>query len=81
MSENRQKYDAIFMEVLMLEAEQLNEELRYQSVSTWDSVAHMNIVAELEDAFDIELEMDDIIDFGTYLTGLETMKKYGVEIE
>jgi len=81
MSENRKKYDAIFMEVLMLEAEQLNEELRYQSVSTWDSVAHMNIVAELEDAFDIELEMDDIIDFGTYLTGLETMKKYGVEIE
>ena len=81
MSENRKKYDAIFMEVLMLEAEQLNEELHYQSVSTWDSVAHMNIVAELEDAFDIELEMDDIIDFGTYLTGLETMKKYGVEIE
>lgn len=81
MSENRKKYDAIFMEVLMLEAEQLNEELCYQSVSTWDSVAHMNIVAELEDAFDIELEMDDIIDFGTYLTGLETMKKYGVEIE
>ena len=81
MSENRKKYDAIFMEVLMLEAEQLNEELRYQSVSTWDSVAHMNIVAELEDEFDIELEMDDIIDFGTYLTGLETMKKYGVEIE
>ena len=40
----------------------------------------MALMAALEDAFDIMLEMDDIIDFGTYLTGIETMKKYGVEM-
>lgn len=77
---NREIYDQAFLEVLSLENSQLNEALEYQSVPSWDSVAHMSLMAELEDAFDIELDMDDIVDFGTYLTGLETMRKYGVDI-
>lgn len=79
-SENKKIYDQAFIEVLSLQPDQLNSSLEYQSVSTWDSVAHMSLMAELEDAFDIELEMDDIVDFGTYLTGIETMRKYGVDL-
>tara|TARA_B100000900_G_scaffold409467_1_gene425453 strand:- start:518 stop:763 length:246 start_codon:yes stop_codon:yes gene_type:complete len=78
--ENKEKYNQAFIEVLSLDLGQLNEELEYQSVPTWDSVAHMTLMAELEDIFDIELEMDDIVDFGTYMTGFETMRKYGVDI-
>ena len=44
-----------------------------------DSVGHMALIAALEDVFDIMLEMDDIIDFGSYETGIKTMEKYGVE--
>jgi acyl carrier protein len=79
-NENRGKYDQAFLEVLSLELEQLNETLEYQSVPTWDSVAHMSLVAELEDVFDIELDMDDIVDFGSYLVGVETIRKYGIDI-
>ena len=57
----------------------MNSSLEYQSIKSWDSVGHMALVAELEDVFDIMLEMDDIVDFGSYETGIETMKKYGVE--
>ena len=77
---NKAKYDEIFIETFEISAEQLNESLEYQSIGPWDSVGHMALMAALEDAFDIMLEMDDIIDFGTYLTGIETMKKYGVEM-
>ena len=77
---NKVKYDEIFMETFEISADQLNESLEYQSIEPWDSVGHMALMAALEDAFDIMLEMDDIIDFGTYLTGIETMKKYGVEM-
>jgi len=73
---NKQKYDEIFE----INADQLNETLEYQSIESWDSVGHMALMAALEDEFDIMLEMDDIIDFGTYLTGIETMKKYGVDM-
>lgn len=77
---NKAKYDEIFIETFEISADQLNESLEYQSIESWDSVGHMALMAALEDAFDIMLEMDDIIDFGTYLTGIETMRKYGVEM-
>ena len=77
---NRKKYDEIFIEVLEIEAADLTDKLEYQSVEAWDSVGHMSLMAALEDEFDIMLEMDDIVDFGSYMTGIETMKKYGIEI-
>ena len=77
---NKEKYDQIFMETLEIAADQLNEALEYQSIDSWDSVGHMALIAALEDVFGIMLEMDDIIDFGTYLTGIETMKKYGIDM-
>ena len=76
---NKDKYDSIFIEVFEIDKADLTDELEYQSIDSWDSVGHMSLMAELEDAFDIMLEMDDIVDFGSYKTGIETMKKYGVE--
>ena len=76
---NREKYDKAFMEVFEIEKSQLNASLEYQSITSWDSVGHMALVAALEDVFDIMLEMDDIIDFGSYETGIKTLEKYGVE--
>jgi len=78
---NREKYDEIFMETFDISNDALSENLEYQSIPAWDSVGHMSLMAALEDEFDISLEMDDIIEFGTYLTGIETMKKYGVNME
>ena len=76
---NKAKYDAIFIEVFEINLSDLTDDLEYQSIPSWDRVGHMSLMAELEDGFDILLEMDDIVDFGSYKTGIETMKKYGVE--
>lgn len=75
---NREKYDVAFMEVFEIQKSELNSSLEYQSITPWDSVGHMALVAALEEAFDIMLEMDDIIDFGSYETGIKTLEKYGV---
>ena len=77
---NRLKYDKAFIDTFDLKQDQLNSSLEYQSINAWDSVGHMALIAGLEDAFDIMLEMDDIVDFGSYETGIKTMQKYGVEI-
>ena len=42
------------------------------------SVGHMTLMAALEEAFDIVLDIDDIIEFGSYTLGLEILKKYDV---
>lgn len=54
--------------------------LEYQSVETWDSVGHMVLIAALEEAFDIMIEMDDIINFSGFVKGVEILQKYDVNI-
>lgn len=75
---NLEKYNAAFCETLNVEEAQLAG-LKYQAVPNWDSVGHMSLVAAIEDAFDIMMEMDDIIDLSSYEKGKEILKKYGVE--
>lgn len=76
---NKKKYNEAFKEIFEIEDDQLNDDLEYQSIDTWDSVGHMSLMAALEDEFDIMLEMDDIIDFGSYSSGITTLEKYGVK--
>lgn len=76
---NIEKYNKVFTEVLLVGEDKLAG-LKYQEVPEWDSVGHMNLIAELEDAYGIELDTDDIIDFSSYETGMEILKKYNVEI-
>ena len=77
---NKEKYDRVFIESFSVDAEKLNEKLEYNSIETWDSIGHMQMIAELEDAFEIEFEMDDIINFSSYDKGIEILVKYGVEV-
>ena len=76
---NLEKYNNAFVEALQIVESKL-EGLKYQGVETWDSVGHMTLVASLEDAFDIMMETDDIIDLSSYEKGKEILTaKYNVE--
>jgi len=76
---NTDKYNEVFMKTFGVSEEQLPG-LAYQTISEWDSVGHMAMIADLEDAFDIMFETDDIIDFNSYEKGIELLKKYDVEV-
>lgn len=69
---NTEKYTNAFVEALGVEAEQV-EGLEYQAITEWDSVGHMTLVAAIEDAFDIMMDTDDIIDFSSYEKGKEIL--------
>lgn len=76
---NLEKYNKAFCESFEISEEQLPG-LHYQQIELWDSVGHMTLVANLEDAFDIMLETDDIIDLSSYEKGKEILaKNYNVE--
>ena len=77
--ENKMKYDTAFTESFGIDESALDD-LEYESIVEWDSVGHMGLMAEIEEAFDIQLEMDDVIDFGSYVKGIEILKKYNIEI-
>ncbi len=77
---NREKYDGLFMECFHINKEMLNASLVYQSVPAWDSVGHMAMIAGLEERFEIMIETEDVIDFSSYLKGIEILAKYSVTI-
>lgn len=70
-----------FAEVFELDAPEDACALEYQSIENWDSVGHMTLMSELEDRFDLVLEMDDIIEFSSYDKGIEILKKYGITLD
>jgi acyl carrier protein len=76
---NKQKYDQAFIESFSISESVLGDDLIYNSIPEWDSVGHMSIIAELEEVFDIMMDMDDIIDFSSYKKGFELLSKYEVE--
>lgn len=73
-------YNQAFIECFGVSEEDLNSELSYQSISSWDSVGHMALIGELESRFEILMEMDDIIDFSSYEVGKEILKNYNIQI-
>ena len=76
---NQEKYLGAFVEALEVSAQEAPA-LVYGQSKAWDSVGHMTLVAALEDAFDIMMEMDDIIDLSSFEKGKEILRKYAVEI-
>ena len=76
---NLEKYNSVFIENFDLKKDDLNEDLIYQSVDEWDSVGHMGLMADLEDIFEISLEIEDIVDFSSYNEGKNILKKYNIE--
>lgn len=77
---NLEYYVNAFVEGLGVDKSIVNSQLEYQAIPEWDSVGHMGLVAALEDAFDIMMDTDDIIDFSSYNKGIEILStKYNVE--
>ena len=53
--------------------------LAYGAHEKWDSIAHMQLVAAIESAFDIMLDVDDVIALSSYPKAIEIVGKYGVK--
>lgn len=76
---NVEKYNEAFMSTFGIEEDKLAG-LKYQDIEAWDSVGHMSLIAALEDAFDIMMDTDDIIDLSSYEKGKEILTaNYSVE--
>ena len=75
---NLEKYNNVFSEVMSVSKGNLAD-LKFKESENWDSVGHMTLIAALEDAFDIYLEVDDMMGITSYSQGKEILAKYGVD--
>ena len=77
MKTNMEKYIDAFVDNFGVEVSVVVN-LEYQGISDWDSVGHMGLIAHLEEAFSIQMEMDDVIELNSFSKGKDIMIKYGV---
>jgi acyl carrier protein len=63
---------------LGISLERVTDDLAYNTIKEWDSVGHMALVAEIEGAFDVMFDTDDILAMSTVAKAREILGKYGV---
>ncbi|WP_035340974.1 MULTISPECIES: acyl carrier protein [Dickeya] len=76
---NLEKYNQVFIQTFEV-SEDILPGYKYQDTASWDSVGHMSMISALEEAFDIMMDTEDIIDFSSYEKGKEILSKYDVVI-
>jgi len=77
---NIEKYNELFIQNFRVRVEQLNSEFIASDIEQWDSLAHLQLITLLEDAFDILIDADEIMEITSYENGKIVLKKYGVEV-
>ena len=76
---NEEKYLKAFTDVFRF-SEKTARAASYRETDEWDSVGHMMLINALEDAFDIMMDTDDIVDLSSFEKGKEILSsRYGVE--
>lgn len=70
-----------FTQTFAIERDQVTPKLAYQSIPQWDSVAHMALVAEIENTFNLTLDTDDIIGMSDVAKAIEILAKHGVVLD
>lgn len=56
------KLEEILCEVFRLKKDELTDSLTMTDVEYWDSLTHMDLITSIEEGFNIQLSMDEIMD-------------------
>ena len=77
---NLEKYNATFTEVFGVDVSVLGDNFTKENTDGWDSVHQLNIIAQLEESFDIMFDPEDIMEFISWKKGKDLVAKYGIEL-
>ncbi len=75
---NNDKLTKAFCDALGVTPDAVVDDLQYNTIKEWDSTAHMILIAELENTFDVMLDTDDIIDMSSVGKAKTILARYDV---
>ncbi|AXH98448.1 acyl carrier protein [Sporosarcina sp. PTS2304] len=78
---NTKKLKQVFAESLNIDPSIVVDDLTFNSIPEWDSIAHMALVTEIDDVFDIMLDTDDVLDMSSFAKAKEILSKYDISFE
>ena len=76
---NYEKLINCFTEALKINEDLVNDNLKYQSIPQWDSIAHMALVAQVENQFEIMLDTEEILDMSSVYEIKKILIKHDIE--
>jgi acyl carrier protein len=65
MTETEDRLLDILSKVLLIEKNEIRDDLRRKEFEPWDSMAHLLLVSEIENEFEIFFEDEEIVDIWT----------------
>jgi acyl carrier protein len=76
MNEPNKLFNA-FMTALGVQDSAEIEKAEYGVTAGWDSMAHMQLISEIESVFDVMLDTDEVISMSSYQRAKEILKAHG----
>ncbi len=78
--ESTEKLYQVFSNALSIPLKEVNEDLKYQSIPEWDSLAQVYLMTELETEYSIKISTDDLLEMTDVKKVKEILNKNGVEL-
>ena len=71
------KLKAKLTKVLLIDEYKVSDEMSRKTVKEWDSMAHLMLVSEIESAFEVTMDDDDIMEIQTVADIKKALQKLG----
>ena len=72
------KLKDILAKILLIDETKISDSMSRKTVKEWDSMAHLMLVSEIETAFEVTLDDDDIMEIQTVADIKKTLQKLGI---
>lgn len=66
------RIDSLIADALKISPEEVRDDLGYGSIESWDSLAHVSLMLQLESEYDLEIDEDTMVE----LTSVRAIKDY-----
>lgn len=77
-ADNLQRLRRAFAKSFSIPETEVTDALSYQGLAQWDSMAHMGLIAVIEEEFGIMFDTDDVIDLSSFAKARTIVQKYGI---
>lgn len=77
---NKKKLIDAFVNALNIDSTEVLDSLSYQGIPEWDSVSHMVLITELEDAFSISFDTNEVIEMSSVAKAKEILGNYNIQL-
>lgn len=72
--------EKLISEVFGIDAATVRDELAFDSIGSWDSLTHMQLVTTLEDTYKVQLSGDEIADMRSVGAARAALRAHGVAV-